>query len=201
MPALSARWDWNLVRPVAFYSSSAMREEIATVQLAPLSYQSQAGNDPAAKADRRFMMMHVAGLVFGSDEVFSNFGLWAFLSVGAVAMFAMFIPLTTWMDTRRKEREAYYKAEMIRRVAESSGDGAKAAMEMMREDARQKRIRTLEGLKVGGVINVFVGVALIVFLRVLLGGGAGSPFLCGLIPGLIGVAMLVYVFTLARPVE
>jgi hypothetical protein len=146
-------------------------------------------------------MMHIAGVVFGGDEVFSSFGLWAFLSVGAVALFAVFIPLVTWMDTRRKEREAYYKAETFRRIAEASGDGAKAALELMREEARQKQIKTIEGLKIGGLINIAVGVALTIFLFFLLGGTSTSPWLCGLIPGMIGVAMLVYVFFMARPVE
>ena len=146
-------------------------------------------------------MMHLAGLVFGGDETFTNFGLWLFLSIGAVALFVVFIPLTTWVESRRKEREAFYKAETFRRLAEASGEGAKAALELMREEAKQRGIRKLEGLKVGGVINICVGVSLIVFLRVLIGGGNGSPFLCGLIPGLIGVGMLVYVYALAKPVE
>jgi len=145
--------------------------------------------------------MHLAGLLFGSEDVFGSFGLWAFLSVGAVALFAVFIPLVTWMDTRRKEREAFYKSEMIRRLSESSGEGAKAAMEVMREEGRQKQIKTLEGLKVGGVINLCIGVALSIFLRVLIGGGTGSPWLCGLMPAMVGVAMLVYVYAMARPVD
>jgi hypothetical protein len=146
-------------------------------------------------------MIHLAGLFFGPDEIFSNYGLWGFLSIGAVSLFGVFIPLVTWIDRRAKEREAYYQAETFRRMAESSGEGAKAAMEMMREQGRQKQIKILEGMKIGGVINVGVGVALIIFLRTLLGGASDSPWLCGLIPGMVGVAMLVYVFALARPVD
>jgi hypothetical protein len=146
-------------------------------------------------------MIHLAALLFGPDEVFSNFGLWAFLSVGAVALFAVFIPLVTFIDSRRKEREAYYKAETFRRLAEASGDGAKAAMELMREEGRQKQIKTIEGLKIAGLVNLFIGVALTIFLRSLVGGGSGSPWLCGLMPAMVGIAMLIYVFAMARPVE
>jgi hypothetical protein len=147
-------------------------------------------------------MAHLALWFFGpEDAVFGNFGMWAFLSVGAIALFAVFIPLVTYIERRGKEREAYYKAETFRRIAESSGEGAKMAMELLREENRQKQIKMLEGLKVGGLINVGVGIALVIFLRVLLGGGTGSPWLCGMIPGLVGVAMLVYVFYMARPVE
>ena len=135
---------------------------------------------------------------FGDPQVM---GMWMFLSVGAVALFAVFIPLVTWIDSRRKEREAFYKADTMRRLTEGSGEGAKAAIQLMREEERLKRIKTLEGLKIGGIINVAVGLALLIFLRVLLGGGTGSPYLCGLIPGFIGMAMLAYAMFLAAPVE
>jgi len=32
-------------------------------------------------------------------------------------------------------------------------------------------------------------------------GGLGLPYLCGSIPGFIGVVMLVYVFFMAAPIE
>jgi hypothetical protein len=146
-------------------------------------------------------MTHIAALIFGSEEVFGSLCLWAFLSIGAVALFAVFIPLVTWIDSRRKEREAYYKAETFRRMAESSGEGAKAAMEMLRLESKHKHMKMLEGLKTAGVINLFIGIGLTIFLRSLIGSGAGSPWLCGLMPMMVGAAMLVYVYVLARPVE
>jgi len=135
------------------------------------------------------------------DVVFGSMGLWLFLSIGAVALFVVFIPLITWIDSRRKEREAFYKADTMRRLAEGSGEGAKAAIQLMREEERLKRIKAREGLKIGGLINIAVGVALLIFLHLLLGGGPGSPYLCGLIPGFIGLAMLTYVMFLAGPLE
>jgi hypothetical protein len=145
------------------------------------------------------LLLHFFG--FSDDLFFSNMGLWLFLSIGAVSLFVVFIPLVTWMENRRKEREAFYQAETVRRLAEASGEGAKAAIELMREQNRLSRIKMLEGMKIGGVINLGVGVALVIFLRVLLGSGQGSPFLCGLIPGFIGIGMLTYVFVLAAPVD
>ncbi|HEY1766380.1 MAG TPA: hypothetical protein VGG26_01925 [Terracidiphilus sp.] len=146
-------------------------------------------------------MMHLAISLFSSSEQVSNMGLWLFLSVGAVSLFVVFIPLVSWISSRKEEREAFYKAETLRRITESTGEGAKFAMELLREEARRARIQSREGVKIGGLINLGVGLALVIFLRVLLGSGAGSPFLCGLIPGLIGVAMLVYVYLLAAPIE
>jgi hypothetical protein len=138
--------------------------------------------------------------IFGpTSGVFAEYGLWIFLSIGAISLFGIFIPTITWIDSRRKEREAFYKAETFRRMAESSGEGAKAAVQMLHEEERVKQLKTREGLKIGGLINVAVGIALVIFLRTLLGGNQGTPYLCGLIPGFIGIAMLVYVYFLAEP--
>jgi hypothetical protein len=148
-------------------------------------------------------MAHLAMLLLEGKEdvVFSNYGLWLFLSVSAVALFCVFIPLVTWLDSRRKEREAYYKSENIRRLAEAPGDAAKTALELLREEDRLTRLKMIEGLKVGGLITLGVGVGLIIFLRSLIGGGQGSPYLCGLIPAMVGVGMLVYAFFMAGPVD
>jgi hypothetical protein len=146
-------------------------------------------------------MMHMVMDWINLGRASDGMGLWLFLSVGAVALFVVFIPLVTFIDNRRKEREAFYKADTMRRLAEASGEGAKAAIQMMREEERLKRIKTLEGMKIGGLINLGVGAALMIFLRVMEGGGAGSPYLVGLIPGFIGLAMLAYAMFLAAPVE
>jgi len=135
----------------------------------------------------------------GPEDLVRGNGMWIFLSVGAVALFVVFIPTVHWIDSRRKEREAFYKADTIRRVTESSPDGAKAALEMMREEGRQEQIRIQEGLKIGGLITLAVGVALFIFLRALIGDQ--PVYLCGLIPAFIGAAMLGYVFFLATPVK
>jgi hypothetical protein len=152
------------------------------------------------RMDEEDFMNLMALLNFGGDP-FSNpaGGLWIFLSVGAVALFVVFLPITTWLEARRKEREAFYKADTMRRLAESSGEGAKAAIELLKEEGRQKWIRTREGLKIAGLINLAVGIALIIFLRALIGNE--PVYLCGLIPGFIGVAMLVYALFLAPAVE
>ena len=46
------------------------------------------------------------------------------------------------IDSQRKEREAFDKAETFRRLTESSGEGAKAAIEMLREQAGLKASRS-----------------------------------------------------------
>jgi hypothetical protein len=139
-------------------------------------------------------------ILFSLGDSYWPNGLWLFLSVGAIALFGVFIPVVTWIDSRRKEREAFYKAETFRRMAESSGEGAKSAVEMLREEERIKQVKVREGLKIAGLINVATGLALVIFLHGLL-PGSGAVYLCGLIPGFIGLAMLTYVYFLAEPVH
>ena len=98
----------------------------------------------------------------------------------------------------KREREAFYKSEILRRITEASGESAKAAIELLKEDDRLKRISAREGLKIGGVVCIGVGIGLVIFLWTLIGPKVA---LCGLIPGFIGVAMLIYVFLMAVPIE
>lgn len=143
-------------------------------------------------------MAHMLLTFFGSEEVLGGFGLWAFLSVGAIALFGIFLPITTWLDHRRKEREAFYKAETLRRVSEASGDAAKASIDFLREQNRIVRFQTIEGLKIGGLIMTGVGIGVTVLLWFVAGRDVAA---CGLVPFLIGIAMLVYVYYLAAPLE
>ena len=78
-----------------------------------------------------------------------------------------FVTVVHWVDSQRKEREAYYKSETLRRVTEASGEGAKAAVELMHDDERLKRVKAREGLKIGGLVNIGVGIGLLIFLHAL----------------------------------
>ncbi len=143
-------------------------------------------------------MATLAFHLFNAPDM-SGFGLWMFLSIGAVALFVVFIPLTSYIDSQRREREAFYKAETLRRIAESTTEGGKAAVELLRQQDRIARTKSREGLKIGGLINIGVGVGLMIFLHALV--SSEPVYLCGVIPGLIGVMMLVYVLFLAAPIE
>lgn len=132
-----------------------------------------------------------------------------FLSVLMVSVFS-FVSIAVWTEMRRKEREAYYKAESVRRVAESSGEGAKYVIEMMREEERilQAREKAREGKKregmiIGGMVNVGIGLALMIFLYFLQLDRVGGPthtYLCGLIMVFIGLPLLLYgLFMMPKP--
>ena len=128
--------------------------------------------------------------------------LFAFLSIVIVSVFS-FLAIAVWADSRRKEREAYYKAEAMRRVAETSGDGGKYLIEMMREEERIRQQALLaqegkkrEGYLVGGLVNIGIGIALMIFLHSL---GVGAPYLVGLILVFVGLALLVSLLFIKQP--
>jgi hypothetical protein len=122
-----------------------------------------------------------------------------FLAVGAVALFSM-IAIVNWSDARRKEREAYYKNDMLKKVADSQGPGANSALELMREEARISTLRTKQGLQIGGLITAAAGLGVLIFLRVLLGREQGV-YLCGLIPLFVGMALFASSYLVKTPTD
>jgi hypothetical protein len=111
--------------------------------------------------------------------------------VGSIALFS-FLAVASWS----KEREAYYRSETLKKIAESSGEGAKSALELLREQEKNAAKRRLEGMKLGGLITAAVGIGVMVLLRGI-ANDDGPVYLVGLIPLLIGAALLVYPFILA----
>jgi hypothetical protein len=114
--------------------------------------------------------------------------------IGSIALFS-FLSVAAWSDARRKEREEYYRSETLKKIAESSGEGAKAAIELIREQEKSAVRRRREGMKLGGLITAVVGIGVMALLHGLV---RDEPvYLAGLIPLLIGLAMLTYAFILA----
>lgn len=115
--------------------------------------------------------------------------------VGSIALFS-FLGVAAWSDARRKEREAYYQGETLKKIAESSGEGAKAAMEMLHERERNELRRRREGLRLGGLVTAAVGIGVMVLLKAIVHDEPGV-YLVGLIPLLVGVALLTYTYVMA----
>jgi lipopolysaccharide export LptBFGC system permease protein LptF len=122
--------------------------------------------------------------------------LFLFLAISSVALFS-FLAVVTWSDSRRREREAFYKAETIRKITESQGGGGASGLEFLREEEKNAARRRREGLKLGGLVTLAVGISLMIFLRAVKGAGGEPADLVGLIPAFIGIALLVYVYLLA----
>ena len=115
--------------------------------------------------------------------------------VGSIALFS-FLAVAAWSDARRKEREAYYTSETLKKIAETSGEGAKAAMDMLHEQERNFMLRRRDGQRLGGLMTLAVGIGLMVFLKAIV-HDEPAVFLVGLIPLLIGTALLLYAYVLA----
>jgi Flp pilus assembly protein TadB len=119
-----------------------------------------------------------------------------FLSIVSVAMFS-FVGVAVWSRERRREREAYYRSETLRKIAETQGAGGNSAIEFLREDERYAARRRGEGQKLGGLITLAVGIGMMVFIKAVDRGDPDPAYLVGLIPLLIGVALLAYTYLLA----
>jgi hypothetical protein len=125
--------------------------------------------------------------------------LFIFLGIGSIAMFS-FLAVATWSGERRREREAYYRSETLKRVAELQGaTGSASALEVLREEERIAKSRRTEGQKLGGLITLAVGIGMFIFLKAIMSANHESEpaYLIGLIPVLIGASLLVYAYVLA----
>jgi hypothetical protein len=122
--------------------------------------------------------------------------IFVFLAVAAIALYS-YLSINSFVNGRRKEREAYYRNETVRRLTESQGAGADAAIALMREEDRLGTIRRLEGTKLGGLITTAVGIGLMIFLGIanddnhLIGVGIG------IVPLMVGLALLLYAYRLS----
>jgi hypothetical protein len=126
------------------------------------------------------------------------FPVFMFLSIASVALFS-FVAVAVWFESRRKEREAYYKSETLKKIAES-GAGGDTALEFLREQEKIRERQRRDGLRLGGLITGVVGIGVMILLRALAQDpSAGVPagvFLAGLIPLLIGIALLAHSYLL-----
>jgi hypothetical protein len=115
-----------------------------------------------------------------------------FLSVGAVALFG-FLAVAAWSGTRAQERESYYRNDMLKKLAESDTQSAVATLDYLREKERTAEVKSeakkREGYLVGGLVNMGIGIGLMAFLAEISHDRALG--LVGLIPFLIGVALLI----------
>jgi ferric-dicitrate binding protein FerR (iron transport regulator) len=112
----------------------------------------------------------------------------ALLMAGAIALFS-FLAVAKWSDNRRREREAYYKSETIRKVMEMPGATPATVQEFIREQQAIADQRRREVLKLGGMITIAAGLGIIVFL---IGKPGPQIYTVGAIPLLVGGALFAY---------
>ena len=110
------------------------------------------------------------------------------LSVGSIALFS-FLAVAAWTGTRAAEREAYYKNDLLKKIAESPEAGGNAALQYLREQHRLAQEKRRGGLLLGGLVTAALGVGLMVFLLAIV---HRPVFFVGLIPLLIGIVIFCY---------
>ncbi len=109
--------------------------------------------------------------------------------------FFSFLAVAIWAKNRRLEREAYYKNENLKKIAEAQGPSANTALEFLREQEKFRAVRHREGLKLGGLVTVAVGLGFFLLLRAV---EPNHPiYVVSAVPLLIGLALLAYAYVLA----
>jgi|HubBroStandDraft_2_1064218.scaffolds.fasta_scaffold51705_4 hypothetical protein len=118
--------------------------------------------------------------------------------VGFVSFFS-FLAVASWIRARLRERQAFYKSETVKKLAESQGGSA--ALEYVRDGDRAAARQHREGQKLSGLITLAVGIGIMIFLRRVPispdSGTDNSAYLVGVIPSLVGLALIVYAYLLA----
>ena len=105
-----------------------------------------------------------------------------------------FVSVKVWADERRKEREALYRSEVFKKLADSTGTQTQQVLDMMREQDRNEERRSREGGRLAGMILTGSGIGLSVMFAML---SPGNTWTLGLPPLLIGLALLIYNYVLA----
>ncbi len=122
-----------------------------------------------------------------------------FLIQGLILVaFFSYLAVRMWLKSRVREKEAYFKNEAIKKIAESP-DGAAAVLQYMREEKTFAEKQRREKLRLGGVVITAAGFGLTICLFAFERAehDPDPNYLVGLILLLIGAAVLTYTYWLA----
>lgn len=130
---------------------------------------------------------------------------WFMVTVVAAVLLSL-VAVFGWFSHKKKEREAHYRAETVRRITEA-GDAA-AALQFLRDLEKSDAWRSRSRTRLAGLVTIASGIALMLFLHNFVGftpidGGPSGPVvpihLVGLIPVLVGAALLVFTEFMMKP--
>ncbi len=136
--------------------------------------------------------------IFNENSIINPANLALTIPIVSTVAFFVFLSIYIWVHAKRREKEAFYKNETLKRIAESP-DGGAAALEFLKEEQRMKDLKRREGRKVGGLVNFTVGLVLTIFLFTIRATFPNEEwfYLVGLVPLSVGAALLAYSYWLA----
>ncbi len=110
--------------------------------------------------------------------------------LGMVAVFAV-VTVGGWAKQRRLEREAFYRAETERQLAERGQLTAADVAASREREIRERWLQRRERIKLGGFVLLALGAGMLIALR-----NEKDATDAGWIPLAIGAGALVYAFAL-----
>ena len=117
--------------------------------------------------------------------------------IGSIVFFA-FLSVVGWAREKRREREAFYRHEVQKKLVDQGGEGSLAVLEMMRREAELQDRRRREARILGGLVTAVLGASLMILLYALTPGGVWTA---GLIPFSVGAVILLYALFATRPAQ
>jgi hypothetical protein len=115
--------------------------------------------------------------------------------VGSIGLFS-FLAVATWADSRRREREAFFRHELLKKIAENPGGNADQVMALLRQEEIDRVERLRDRLRLGGWITFAVGMGVSLLISQLV--RVRGLWAVGAIPSLIGVALLLGAFGMPK---
>ncbi len=107
--------------------------------------------------------------------------------VGAVALFG-FLSVASWADARRREREAFFRHELLKKVADSPS--GQQVIDLLRQEEADRHERHRQGIQLAGWIDLGAGLGVALLLSQLV--RVRGLWAIGAIPALVGAALLVH---------
>ena len=118
---------------------------------------------------------------------FDNAMFWLFLAAVTVASLA-FVSVVVWAENRLKERQAFYRFEFRKRLAEAGKMDAASVASLMKYEHEIRLSQGRHKLLVTAFVFLGIGVGACVGLQFL----GGSIWTLGFIPVSIGLCLLIY---------
>ncbi len=116
-----------------------------------------------------------------------NVAFWIFLAAATVATLT-FVTIVVWAESRRKERQEFYKFEFRKRLVETGKMDAAAFTSLVQYEHELGLQQVRQKLTVAALVFVGTGVGTCIGLQFI----SGSVWMVGFIPLSIGLCMLAY---------